>query len=151
MLLLNMPIVPENKALSVCFICILCVYVMCTGFFLHRELWGGRLHQILWPPLVATNSGQKVSARITEQRPLELLVHLQKILIFLYNFTWYFFTQNHHFYSISTYLHVLISINSVRHHLCMSEWKRRAVSFNVSTHKVKCMWRSRWLQRLPSW
>ncbi len=31
---------------------------------------------------------------------------------FLYTFTWYFFTQNHHFYSISTYLRDLMSINS---------------------------------------
>ncbi len=96
------------------------------------------------------NSGRLSRASVTEQCPLELLVHIWKNTDILYKFTWYFFTQNHNFYSFSTDLRDLMSINSVRDHLCMNEWRRRAVSFTTHTHTHWSTQRSRWVQRLPS-
>ncbi len=100
------------------------------------------------------NSGRQSRASVTEQRPLELLVHIGKILIFLYKFTWYFFTQNHNFYSFSTGLRDLMSINSnyVIISVWMNEWmaETRGFVYYTHTHTHWSARRSQWVQRLPS-
>ncbi len=116
------------------------ICILTSGFFLHRELWGGHLRQILCRFWLSTKLMQAVTCK--RHWKASIIVIMLPTLIFLYKFTLFFFTLNH-LYSFSTDLCDLISIkwNYVNISVCMNEWmnewmndwRRRRVFFNTHT------------------